>query len=373
MTRMLRHILVLLTVCAQAAGCTILPELHLRQPMEAQIMLETQVNVSVMWQVDWQAQWQFPWSERSFGPVGYQEPSSIRVHEYPLDTEGHPMAHNVLNFHGTSTLMPIATGVYDLLFHNNDSETLLFNSEDELGSIFCTTRQISSGLKESAHIQTTSQKATRADSEPLTTEPVALMPDPLYVLYDRGQVISDKREDYELIDGRYVLHIHGELNPATYIYLFQVKLLNNEGRVVGSNGGGAITGVASGVDLQTFITSASTVSVPMDVYFDALNNTLGARVVTFGLPDINPYEEARSTKADGSTHYLVLNITYNNSTWKNIRIDISEELCSLPLGGVINLELDVNDFPPEGGTSGGGFDALIDEWEEESGSATIVN
>ena len=60
MTRMLRHILVLLTVCAQAAGCTILPELHLRQPMEAQIMLETQVNVSVMWQVDWQAQWQFP-------------------------------------------------------------------------------------------------------------------------------------------------------------------------------------------------------------------------------------------------------------------------------------------------------------------------
>ena len=41
---------------------------------------------------------------------------------------------------------------------------------------------------------------------------------------------------------------------------------------------------------------------------------------------------------------------------------------------MIDLTLDVNDFPPEQGDTGGGggFDALIDEWDEEQGETTII-
>jgi len=48
---------------------------------------------------------------------------------------------------------------------------------------------------------------------------------------------------------------------------------------------------------------------------------------------------------------------------------------ALPLGGVIELDVDVDDIPPESGTtgSGGGFDALVSEWSERTGATTIRN
>ena len=204
-------------------------------------------------------------------------------------------------------------------------------------------------------------------------EPVTLMPDGLFVLFDSKRTISDNLEDYELVDGKYVLRISGELDPATFIYLFQVHLRNNNARVVGSNGGAALTGVAAGVSLKSRATDNATVSVPMDVHYSADENMLGARVICFGLPGSNPAEKELVTKAGEGNHVLVLNVTYNNGTWKNICIDVTDQVRSLPTGGVIELELDVDDFPPEQGSAGDGFTDLIDNWKEETGSATVIN
>ena len=209
--RKFKHIIVLLALCAQASGCSITPELHLRQPMQAQIVLETEVNLNLMWQVEWETQWEFPWNVSILGPLGYEEPASISVHVYPLDEKGHHKSHYTQSFYGTTANIPITVGEYDLLFHNNDSETLLFKSEDELESIYGTTRVISSGLKASSSVLTTLQKTngeTKAD-EILIDEPVTLMPDGLFVLYDQGETISGNLDDYEYIDGKYVLrHLH---------------------------------------------------------------------------------------------------------------------------------------------------------------------
>jgi hypothetical protein len=374
--RNFRHIFFLLLLCAQVSGCNIGPELHLRQPVQAQIVLETEVNLNLMWQVEWEAQWEFAWNVASLGPLGYDEPASISVHVYPLDENGNHKSHYSQNFYGTTANMPITVGEYDLLFHNNDSETLLFSNEEELGTIYGSTRVISSGLKASSSVLTTMQKEsgdTKAD-DILIEEPVTLMPDGLFVLYDRGETISGNLEDYEYIDGKYVLRIQGTMNPATYIHLFQIHLLNNEGRVVGSNGGGALTGLAAGVDLDTRVSSRTPVCVPADLYYDRTKQLMAARFVSFGIPGCNPYDEESVANAPEGKHYLVLNITYANGNWKNIRIDVTNAFRALPLGGLIDLTLDVNDFPPEEGTpgSGGGFDALIDEWDEEHGEATII-
>lgn len=374
--RNFRHIFFLLLLCAQVSGCNIGPELHLRQPVQAQIVLETEVNLNLMWQVEWEAQWEFAWNVASLGPLGYDEPASISVHVYPLDENGNHKSHYSQNFYGTTANMPITVGEYDLLFHNNDSETLLFSNEEELGTIYGSTRVISSGLKASSSVLTTMQKEsgdTKAD-DILIEEPVTLMPDGLFVLYDQGESISGNLEDYEYIDGKYVLRIQGTMNPATYIHLFQIHLLNNEGRVIGSNGGGALTGLAAGVDLDTRISSRTPVCVPADIYYDRTKQLMAARFVSFGIPGCNPYDEESLANAPEGKHFLVLNITYANGNWKNIRIDVTNAFRALPLGGLIDLTLDVNDFPPEEGTpgSGGGFDALIDEWDEESGEATII-
>ena len=367
---------------AVLCGCQIDPPLHLRRLVETNVDLKMEFTVDMMWQVDWETEWEFPWNETVLGPVGYSEPSGIRVHTYALGPDGERRSHQVYNFHGTEGRVQVVTGVHDMLFHNNGSEVLLFQAEDDLADQHCYTRIIANGLQDSHPVQTLQQKAagaTKADDIWDSNESVAFQPDELFSMYDPAYLISDNLDDYDFIDGRYVLHIEGNIEPGTFIYLIQIRLKNNYGRVIGSMGGAALTGVAEGVNLMSRVTHAETVSVPFDVYLDRETDPdlLGARVLTFGIPNCNPYNEA-SVAASTSEHYLVLNVTFESGSYKNIRIDITDKLRELPTGGVITLEVDVDDFPPgpddpptPGG--GGGFEALIDNWGEEIGSTTIIN
>ncbi len=357
------------------AGCAIEPPLHLRKAVSTKVVLATKVNVDVMWQVNWTADWQFAWNVTALGSLGYTLPASMRLHIYTQDTEGLPMAHTVHNFVGESAQMDVFVGTHNLLFHNNDSESILFKADGDLEPVHAYSRQISSGLKTSSPVYTTAQKsAGMTKAEDPEEEPVTLMPDGLFSLYDQDRKITDNPADYVYENGKYVLRIEGELTPATYIYLIQLRLLNNEGRVVGSNGGGAITGMAEGVNLFTKESWTSTVSVPMDVYMDKEQDMMGARVLTYGIPGCNPYDAASVDAAPEGKHFYVLNVTYINGSWRNIRMDITDQVRALPLGGVITLEIDVNDFPPdESAGGGGGFNALIGGWDEETGSTTIIN
>jgi hypothetical protein len=285
----------------------------------------------------------------------------------------------VHNFVGSESQMDVFVGTHNFLFHNNDSEAILFQADGDLEPVHAYTRKVSSGLKESSPVYTTSQKLagfTKAgdEEEDPVSEPVNLMPDDLFSLYDPNQKITDNPNDYIFENGKYVLKIEGVLEPSTFIYLVQVNLLNNAGRVIGSAGGGALTGMAEGVNLVTRETWSTTASVFTDVYMDKAQDMMGVRFSTFGIPGCNPYDDASVAAAPQKEHYFVLNVSYSNGSNRNIRMDITDQLRALPLGGVINLEIDVNDFPPgEGGGSGGGFNALIGGWDEEVGSTTIIN
>lgn len=360
---------------AIVAGCAIEPPLHLRKAVAAKVELETKVDVDVLWQVTWETQWQFAWNVAALGPIGYSLPASMRLHIYTQDSDGTPMAHTVHNFVGENHQMEVFVGTHNLLFHNNDSEAILFKADGDLEPVQAYTRLISKGLRESAPVYTTSQKAAGATkAEEIEEEPVSLQPDDLFSLYDPDQEITDNPADYVFENGKYVLKIQGDLTPTTYIYLIQVQLLNNASRVIGSAGGGAITGMAEGVDLPSRVTWTSTVSVPTDVYYDKEHDMLGAKVYTFGMPGCNPYDSASVEAAPDGKHFFVLNISYTNGSYRNIRMDITDQVRALPLGGVIELEIDVDDFPPDDSAGGGGgFEALIGGWNEETGSTTIIN
>ena len=373
--RLKKFIWVLVAAAAVVAGCAIEPPLHLRKAANARIYITTKVEVSLMWQTDWNTRWQFNWNESMLGPLGYALPASMRMHIFTHGPNGQPIAHTVHNFVGDNAQMEVFIGTHDLLFHNNDSEALLFSQDDDLAPVNSYTRNISSGLKASSPVFTPAQKAagftTKADPD---EEPVSLMPEGLFSLFDANRVITDNPDDYVYENGKYVLKIQGELYPSTYIYLVQVKLLNNDSRVVGSSGGAALTGMAGGVNLNTRESWTSTVSVPMDIYMDKEQDMLGGKVFTFGNPGCNPYDDASVAAMPEQNHFLVLNVTYVNGSWKNIRMDVTDQVRALPQGGVITLEIDVNDFPPdESAGGGGGFNALIGGWDEETGSTTIIN
>ena len=373
-----RFIWILALAAVLVAGCCIEPPLHLRRVVTTKVT--TKVDLDLKWQLDWTAKWDFNWAVATAEPLGYSVPTTMRLHIYTQGPDGEPVSHMVHNFVGSESQMDVFVGIHNFLFHNNDSEAILFQADGDLEPVQAYTRKVSSGLKESSPVYTTSQKLagfTKAgdEEEDPVAEPVNLMPDDLFSLYDPNQKITDNPNDYIFENGKYVLKIEGVLEPSTFIYLVQVNLLNNAGRVIGSAGGGALTGMAEGVNLVTRETWSTTASVFTDVYMDKAQDMMGVRFSTFGIPGCNPYDDASVAAAPQKEHYFVLNVSYSNGSNRNIRMDITDQLRALPLGGVINLEIDVNDFPPGegGGSGGGGFEALIGGWDEEVGSTTIIN
>ena len=377
----LRRFISALIALVLLGGCTIEPPLYLRKTVATKVVLQTRVSTDILWQMNWQTQWDYAWQTELYGPLGYSEPKSMRMHVYTIGDDGLRKSHNVYNFNGTSGTADIFVGYHDLLFHNNDSEVLLFRSDDDLSDINAYTRIISSGLKTSMPVLTLEQKAmaTKADDETEIEENVTFMPDELFTLYKPNYYISDNLDDYEYIDGKYVVRIQGELRPATFIWLIQVKFVNNNGRVIGSMGGAAVTGMSYGVNMTTGLTEEMAVSVPMDVHMNKSvdPDMMGARVLSFGIPGCNPYDDASVAAAPEGKHWFVLNVNFSIGTYKNIRIDVTDQIRALPTGGVIQLEVDVNDFPPEltdpPVSGGGGFNALIDTWEDKQASTTIIN
>ena len=377
----LRRFISTLVALVLLGGCTIEPPLHLRQTVATRVVLQTRVSTDFMWQMNWQTEWDYVWQTDLYGPLGYTEPSRMRMHVYTIDDEGGRKSHNVYNFNGMEGSADIFVGYHDLLFHNNDSEVLIFDSEDDLSDISAHARIISSGLRTSTTVRTLEQKAmaTKANEEETEIEEsVTFMPDELFTFYTPNYYISDNLDDYEYINGKYVLHIQGELKPATFIWLFQIKFVNNYNRVIGSMGGAALTGMAYSVNLTSGFTDETAVSVPMDVHLNKTEDPdmMGARVLSFGIPGCNPYDDASVAAAPQGRHWFVLNVNFSVGTYKNIRIDVTDQIRALPTGGVITLEVDVDDFPPEitdpPVTGGGGFNPLVGDWDEEVGSATIT-
>ena len=360
-----------------ACGCRIDPPLFLRQAIDLDIELQVDLDVDRKWQADWKARWIFPWNARALGELGYEAPASVRMHSYAQDAGSDVDPSKMFNFQGMSGRIRLIAGTYDFLFYNNDSEALLFDTKILPDDVYAYTRVVSPGLQLSSPVLTALQKraGTKADVEmKAADDPVVLQPDALFSLSAPEQTVSDDPADCELVDGHPVVRFRGTLTPATYIWLIQIRLLNNAGRVIGSTGGCALTGMAEGVDLKTNVSGATNVTVPTDVHVESAADPdlLGARLVSFGIPGCDPYDPASIAAAPAGEHFLVLNVAYNNGTSKNIHVDLTDQVRALPTGGVITLELDVDDFPPESGGQGSGFSAIMKDWDEHVGEFVIT-
>ena len=334
------------------------PPLHL--PAE-DVIIEMPIvimDLEVVWNVDldWKAQWHYGWDdmdEELFGPISYPLPTNYEVRRYFLGDEPQ-MPHTREGMDGftifsNSFRRTYNFGYYDILLWSNiDSPThtqVVLINEDDVNEVTATTT------------------ATRGMlSEPQAEQVTGLynQPEIFYSAYERDIYISRFKEDYDYFDeehGVWVKQIKSNLTPLVYIYLVQVIVHNNDGRITGATGDAAVSAFASGTSVNTGHTN----NRPCMVYFPmrmkrGINvngenvDILGGKLTTYGLCDMEGWHRGTSADYTGSRtdldNRLYFTLSFRNGTEKTYSFVVTDQCRQRAHGGVITVHINAPDITP---------------------------
>lgn len=341
------------------------------------------IQLDLLWGVDWKTEWQYMWDESLHGPLGYSEPSGVRANVFSLTESNERFKYTTRNLPKSGGRVNLTTRQsYDMVFFNNDTEYILFYSDDANDYLYATTRSNSKTAYTRAYAHYN-------------------QPDQLFGTFLHDLYVTDDPDAYTIhYDANgypyYLYNITASLTPYTFIYLCQVMLLNNndeEGkRIIGCNGISA-DGLAGGVDLFTRVTdSLNLVAITQeDVKPIQANRPLrlpdgtqtegdifAARIMTWGIPGIDPLEKimARTEVQPQDSIELGIGLTLRNGNVYSIQRNITELIKRKPAGGIITIVIDTAEIPDsiigEKPKPGGGFDASVDNWENEIEADIII-
>ena len=359
------------------SSCIREPELHLYDEVNvAWNMPLIDLNLDVYWDYeiaygidyDWQAEWWYGWddTDRSiFGEIGYTEPSVFNLRRYYTNSEPYAAHTSVLRdvVYGNTFRGRFQWGYWDLLAWNqvqtiDGVQSLVFDETTSLDEVTARTGP--------------SMVASRYEA-PLFTQ-AFYEPEPLFAAYDRAEHISEDLEGftYDAARGVWSKTLKMQLMPVTYIYLTQVILHNNHGRVTGVDGTSRLSGMARSVCLNTGIAGQDAITVYYSCRFkkdcDKDGETvdiIGGRVMTFGIVGSNPNMVTRADEVnDGHNHYMDVTMLFNNGTEKTMAFDVTDQVKKRYKGGVITVELDVDDIEIPQREGGSGFDAVVKDTED---------
>mgnify|MGYP002519830796 FL=1 len=341
------------------------------------------IQLDLLWGVDWKTEWQYMWDESLHGPLGYSEPSGVRANVFSLTESNERFKYTTRNLPKSGGRVNLTTRQsYDMVFFNNDTEYILFYSDDANDYLYATTRSNSKTAYTRAYAHYN-------------------QPDQLFGTFLQDLYVTDDPDAYTIhYDANgypyYLYNITASLTPYTFIYLCQVMLLNNndeEGkRIIGCNGISA-DGLAGGVDLFTRVTdSLNLVAITQeDVKPIQANRPLrlpdgtqtegdifAARIMTWGIPGIDPLEKimARTEVQPQDSIEVGIGLTLRNGNVYSIQRNITELIKRKPAGGIITIVIDTAEIPDsiigEKPKPGGGFDASVDNWENEIEADIII-
>lgn len=362
------------------------------------------VRLDLLWGVDWQTSWYYTWDANLYGDMGYTNPSYVRATIYTSDSAGQsrkdPQVRNFDVNGGRVTLKP--GGWYDMLFYSAGTEYILY-SYDENNSYYNATTRTSSG------IGNYTRNGVDEKGDTISNYIMMNQPDELFGTFLDDLRVSEDPEDYDKYiaeDGTtvYLYKIDATMNPYSFIYLYQILVINNEdsigNKIVGGRGL-TVTGLARGTDLFTRKTFENTVCISTEDIKPMINDVpvalsdgteqngdvIACRMLTWGLPGINPLEEVAyygNTRADATggmlrrqyvnpldSNYVGFTLTLRNGNTLNVAKNITEAMNNHPAGGVITIVVDAGAVPEKaldpnyggGGTSsGGGFNAKVEDW-----------
>ena len=341
------------------------------------------IRLDLLWGMDWNTEWQYYWDESLYGPVGYSEPTGVRANVYTINEAKQRFNYTTRNLPKTGGRVSLTTRQsYDMVFYNNDTEYILFSTDDANEYFYATTR---------SNAKTAYTRAYDHYNQP----------DQLFGCYMNDLYVTDDPDAYELVydeDGLpyYVFDINASLDPHTFIYLYQVMLLNNnddDGKRITGCQGISVDGMSGGVDLFTRVTdSVNLVTITQDDVKPIQDNRplvlpdgthshgdiFAARIMTWGIPGIDPLA-TKTTRAEVNPQDSIgvgIGLTLRNGNVYTIQRNITDQIKEKPAGGIITLVIDCAEIPDsiigDKPKPGGGFDASVDNWENEIEADIII-
>ena len=342
------------------------PPLHLPGQELVAEMPAVEVQLSVVWNTDadWTANWYYGWDEKDdsiWGSMGYIMPTSYQVRRYYTGDDPSAPHSDVDAFSVRASKFRrfFAFGFYDMLVWSDidskdGTQVLLFHeSPDSVTATTTGTRGLSRTVSRLVGSREFTDTASIIGLKNQPETFFATYPEDIYISRDLNEYV------YDPVEKVYLKHIETELKPMVYIYLVQIILLNNDGRVKGINGNAAISSMANGVNVNTGHTSYSS-SI---IYFNTrLKSNLiaegqacdiiGGKLTTFGLCDMEPYTR-QGTIYKGSrgmlNNHLFFDLVFGNDGVKTYSVDVTDQCQTQAHGGVITVWIDCSQLvPPDG-------------------------
>lgn len=330
------------------------------------------IDMNVMWQYhidfNWQSMWTFAYDDEDMLVWGYTEPSVFELRRYPLGREpgGRHTTVDGYYIRGHVFDATFNVGYYDILTWNSIAapdgvQSIWLDEETTLDSVMAYTNA--------------AQRMARYEGPGYGR--AHHQPEELFAAYKRNLNISANPEDYEHYDPEtetYTMRTDVELHPVTYIYLTQVRLHNNKGRIDNVDGTATLSGMARGVCLNSGIATPDAICVNYDVHMrrnrkiretGEIVDVVGGRCLTFGIPNQN---SARVSRAEGvkdeRRHYLDVNMVFNNGMDSTLVFDVTDSIRKYYRGGVITIDLNVDDISIPTRSGGSAFNPVVKEYEE---------
>ena len=309
-------------------------------------------DLDVLWGSDWRDEWQYYWATDYpiFGPLGYTMPEMIKSTIYNIDAKTGRRFNSffkIFDLKGSQVSLPAGSG-YDMLFYNFGAENIIFDASDDFETYTASTIITPYGVDSLGHPYN-------------QDEPDELL-GAMVTAVDLGIAASDYDKETDT-DGNvcYIRKADVELKPYSIIYLIQVVILNNQENQVTGASEITITGLSQGVDLFTRKTFNNTTLITTEDVkgLQHHNNVrladgnvveyadiIAARMLTWGLPDINPMEFSKDgAKApEHDRNYIGVALTFRNGRTSTVTADITEQMQNKPAGGVLTVCVDLNDI-----------------------------
>ena len=375
-------------------SCVRLPELHLYDSVETDFDIPiVDLDLEVIWDYeigynityDWKAEWSYGWDTQDkeiFGEIGYTEPTVFNLRRYY--TGDIPRNHHTQVLSNTMN-KPHFQGRFDWGYW----DLLIWNEVHTLDGVQSIHFDEASSLDTVTAYTNPSMHPARYNAPRFTNSFWA--PEALFAAYDRAVEINKSLDGFEYDKERdiYIKKLNMTLQPITYIYLTQVILHNNKGRITSVDGNANLSGMARTTTLNTGVAGDDAITIyfntrmkkdmPLIPYKpETANNPgasapasaervdiIGGRLLSFGLCNQAGNRVSRAEElTDKYKHYLDVTMQFNNGMDSTFVFDVTKQVRQRYKGGVITVELDVDTVPIPRRSGGSGFNAIVKDTED---------
>lgn len=375
-------------------ACVREPDLHLYDSADIHFDLPwVDVNLEVYWdyevgyntRYDWKSEWFYGWDERDkeiFGEIGYTDPKIFHMRRYY--TKNEPKAHHT---------QVLANKLYEPHFHDKFDwgfwDILVWNEVHTLDGVQSLHFDEATTLDSVTAYTNPSMHVSRYQAPRFTNSFNA--PEALFAAYEQAIDINQNLVGFVYDKEReiYVKTINMVLQPITYIYLTQVILHNNKGRVSSVDGNANLSGMARSTTVNTGIAGEDAITIyynsrmkkdmplipydPKTAADPGANadpsvervDIVGGRLISFGLCKQAGNRVARAEElTDRYNHYMDVTMQFNNGMDSTFVFNVTDQVRKRFKGGVITVELDMDTVPIPRRPGGSGFDAVVKEMED---------